>query len=295
MKVSGKAAVVTGGGSGIGRSIALALARRNCRVVVADIEQASAAAVVREIEAMGGEAVAETCDTSSYDAVERLAERAWGTYGRIDLIFNNAGVSGGGPVLDARPQDVAWVMSVNFTGVWNGCAVFGKRFRDQTSESHIVITGSEHSIGMQHAGAGIYTASKHAVLGLSDVLRKELPSHIGVSILCPGLVQSNIWHSTRNRPADLGGPQDPATLGRPKAILAEGMEPDEIGRRAVDGVERRDFFIFTHPHSQTAAKRRWEEIDAAFAAQAPYVPGSEKYDVNTVVQRVMNAQGEAEK
>jgi NAD(P)-dependent dehydrogenase (short-subunit alcohol dehydrogenase family) len=295
MKVSGRAAVVTGGGSGIGRSIALALARRNSRVVVADIEQAAAAEVAREIEAIGGEALAATCDTSSYDAVEMLAEQAWRAFGKIDLVFNNAGVSGGGPLLDARPQDVAWVMSVNFTGVWNGCAVFGRRFRNQTSESHIINTGSEHSIGMQHAGAGIYTASKHAVLGLSDVLRKELPAHVGISILCPGLVQSNIWNSTRNRPDALGGPQDPATLARSKAILAEGMKADEIGHRAIDGVERGDFFIFTHPHSRIAAQQRWEEMNAAFAAQAPYVPGSDKYDVNTVVQRVMHAQGESEK
>jgi short-subunit dehydrogenase len=139
-----------------------------------------------------------------------------------------------------------------------------------------------------HARQGFYTASKHAVLGLSDVLRAELPPHIHVSVLCPGLVKSNLWDAERNRPSELGagaGSDERKTAA--KAILERGMDPIEFARRALAGVERDDFLVVTHPHARGIAERRWREIAAAFDRQAPYQPGCDKYDVNAIVQELM--------
>ena len=120
------------------------------------------------------------------------------------------------------------VLEVNLIGVWHGCAVFGRRFVDQGTPAHIVNTGSEHSLGVPHLRAGAYTASKHAVLGLSDVLRRELPDHVKVSVLCPGIVPSRLAEAARNRPERFGGPLEPDD--GPAMPADTGIPADEVGR-----------------------------------------------------------------
>ncbi len=284
MEVEGKAAVVTGGASGIGRGICIALAEKGCRVAVADLEVGRAAAVVQEIAQQGGEATSIEVDVTNLASVESLADRAWSQFGSVDIVFNNAGVVGGDTVIDSQAADLQWLFSVNVLGVWHGCTVFGKRFRDQGSPAWIVNTGSEHSLGVAHIGQGFYTATKHAVLGLSDVLRRECPSYIGVSVLCPGVVNTDFWNAARNRPADLGGPADPNDIAR--QIVSQGMDPIEIGRRAIAGVQRESFLIVTHPHSRSFAEERWTEIQKAFAEQAPPTADQERYDVNRMLEEI---------
>ncbi len=279
-----KAAVVTGGAGGIGRGICMALAERGCRMVVADIQADLAATVAYEITQQGGTAIAAQVDVTKLESVEALAARAWNEFGTVDIVFNHAGVVGGDTVLDSNPADLAWLFSVNVAGVWHGCSVFGKRFINQGGPAWIVNTGSEHSLGVAHIGQGFYTATKHAVLGLSDVLRRELPDHIGVSVLCPGVVNTEFWNSTRNRPAHLGGPSDPSAVAR--QIIEQGMDPLEIGHRAIAGVERESFIIVTHPHSRIFAESRWNEIDQAFADQAPPTEDQERYDVNRMLEDI---------
>ena len=185
-------AVVTGGGSGIGRGIALALARAGSTVVVADIDPARVVAVATELQSIGvgptrPEAMGVACDVTDRAAVEQLADVAWDRYGHVDLVANNAGVFPHfSSILDLEEDDARWVLDVNLMGVWYGCGVFGKRFVEQGTPAHILNTGSENSVGVPHTHAAIYTASKHAVLGLSDVLRRELPDFVGVSVLCRG-------------------------------------------------------------------------------------------------------------
>jgi len=292
MKIEGKVAVVTGGGAGIGRGLVHALSERGCRVVVADVEHDKAQAVVQEIIGQGGDAHPVACDVSDYEAVEALADAAWTHYGDVDLVFNNAGVAVTSPagVIDGDPVDLQWVLSVNVAGVWNGCSVFGKRFVQRSSPSRIVNTASEHALGMPHAGQGFYTASKHAILGLSDVIRAELPEHVGISVFCPGLVQSELWNAARNRPQKLDATAE-ALLPVSKAVIEHGMPAIEVARKAVDSVERGDFLIVTHPSSRAVAELRWEEIAAAFDAQAPYAEGCERYDVNRVAESVLASLG----
>ena len=282
-----KVAVVTGGASGIGKSIGLALAEKGTHVVVADIEQSKAEAAAQEIAQSGVQTLAVQCDVADLSSVEQLAERAWSHFGHVDLLFNNAGVAGGGPLLDSNTNELQWLFNVNVFGVWHGCAVFGKRFRTQGTPAHIVNTGSEHSLGVPNTQIGFYTATKHAVLALSDVLRREVPDNIGVSILCPGIVRTEIWDAARNRPEALGGPEE----GRPEAqaMMDEGMDASAIGRQAVSGVERGDFYIVTHSHVRKYVEERATELLSAFDAQAPRTEGDDKYDVNTIIGRFMAA------
>jgi NAD(P)-dependent dehydrogenase (short-subunit alcohol dehydrogenase family) len=288
MELRGKVGVVTGGASGIGRGMGLALAARGSHVVVADVDETRAAEVAREIAAKGVRTLAVGCDVASEASVEGLAERTWSALGRVDLLFANAGVSAGAPVLDASSKDLHWLFGVNVFGVWHACAAFGRRFRTQGTPAHIVITGSEHSLGVPHLNAGLYTATKHAVLGLADVLRRELAPDISVSILCPGVVRTDLWRAGRHRPKELGGPTESPELVR--AILAEGLDPLAIGECAVAGVERGDFYIMTHPHARRYAEERSREILDAFDCQAPYREGDDRYDVNAIVGLLLSRQ-----
>ncbi len=263
-----KVAVVTGGASGIGLGIGRALAAEGAHVIVADVEEGPAGAAAEELAATGIRSLAVSCDVSDRTSVEALADRAWREFGRVDVLCNNAGVGVFSPVADTPAKDLEWVFSVNILGVWNGCSVFVPRFRKGGGPAHILNTGSEHSLDIPFPGMGIYTATKHAVLALSDVMRRELESdRIGVSILCPGAVRTEIWNAGRTRPERFGGPQRSPEEFR--NALASGMDPDEVGRLAVEGIRRGDFFILSHPQVRGIVEARYKELLAAFDAQAP--------------------------
>ncbi|HRE62088.1 MAG TPA: SDR family oxidoreductase [Micropepsaceae bacterium] len=281
--ITGKAAVITGGATGIGFAIADAFAKRGARIVLAGIDEAEGEAAIRKLSADGARAHFLKCDVADHSGVVHLADEAELRIGPVDVVVNNAGVGGSGPALDAKPEHAAWVMNVNFSGVWNGTTVFGQRMRARGTPSWIVNTASEHALGFQHAGDAVYTASKHAVLGFSDVLRAELPPHVGVSVLCPGLVKSQIWNAGKHRP--LGPPSTKQTAFM-QAMNAAGMDASIIGEAVVAGLARGDFLIVTHPNSRRAALRRWEEVDAAFQRQAPPSADTGAYDVPSVMSRV---------
>lgn len=285
MEITGLSAVVTGGGNGIGRAIALALAARGANVAVADIELDAAEAVAREAAGLGVRSLAMAVDVSREEDVADLADRAWAEFGSVALLFNNAGVMApGGPLVRVSRDDFDWCFAVNVGGVMNGIRVFAPRFIDSGQPAWIVNTGSEHSLGVPHLFGGAYTATKHAVLGLSDVLRRELPGHVGVSVLCPGITQSTLWRATERRTAEHGGPlaADPANA----AAMELGMPVAEVAAKVLAGVENEDFYIVTHPHVVEIARERWDGLAGAFAAQAPRYPGDEAYDVNVVMEKL---------
>jgi NAD(P)-dependent dehydrogenase (short-subunit alcohol dehydrogenase family) len=265
MDVAKKVAVVTGGASGIGRGIARALAADGAHVVVADVEAARAESVAEELRGRGARALGVACDVTLRASVEALAERAWREFGRVDLLVNNAGVGAAAPLVETPIADAEWIFAVNVFGVLHGCQVFVPRMRAQGGPAHILNTGSEHSLGLPFSGLGIYTASKHAVLALSDVLRHELAADgIGVSILCPAKVKTEVWNAGRNRPERFGGKLEaPPFLAD---LFADGLDADYVGRLAVDGVKRGDFFVLTHPEVRAIADARAREVSAAFDA-----------------------------
>ena len=282
MDVAGKTAVVTGGGSGIGRAIARALAAAGCNVGVADVEREAAERAAVELEREGVVARAYEVDVTSDAGVEALAERSFRDFGSVEILVNNAGVSSKpGPLLESAASDFDWVFGVNVRGMLSGIRAFGGRFARSGNPSWIVNTGSEHCLGVPHLYSGLYTASKHAVLGLSAVLRGELPDHVGVSVLCPGLVDTGIWRSSERRPERFGGAAEanPAAA----AVMKLGMPPAEVATRVVDAIRDETFYIVSHSHVVEIARGRWEELAAAFEAQAPRRDGDEQYSMERIM------------
>lgn len=282
MTYQDKVALVTGGASGIGAALCTALVTRGCRVIVVDVESDKAEALAAQL---GDMAQAMSCDVSDAEAVEALAEATWRSSGGIDFVFANAGIGLGAPLLKSTLQQYEATMGVNLRGVWATSTAFARRMLADGRKGHICLTGSEHSLGLQHIGNGIYTASKHAVLGLGDVLRAELEGQVGVSVLCPGLVATNIVNSQRHYEwADQNARSK--TIG--EAVMARGLAPEVIAEETLQAIAHGDFLIVTHPTAHAAARRRWEAIDHAFATQPPQDGSRDHLDVTDVVANVLS-------
>ena len=276
---TGKSAVVTGAASGIGLALSEELVARGAHVLMADIAEA---ALAREATRLG--AAQRLCDVADAAAVERLAGDAHHLFGTVDFAFANAGTIINGPLADSTPAEFDFVYAVNVRGAWSTMAAFARLMRGQKHGGRICVTASEHSLGLQHGGAGFYTASKHAVLGLAEVFRAELPAKVGISAFCPGLVATGLADAVR--PSHLAQPgEKQRAFGR--AVQAQGMSASDAAKAALDGVARGDFYIVTHANAHAAAKRRFTEIDAAFAAQAPVGEDADRYDVNRVVAAML--------
>ena len=289
MNLNNKTAVVTGGGNGIGKALCKALSEAGAKVVIADIELESAIAVKTQLDATGHQSVAVQVDVSDESSVIALRDAAVETFGTVDILVNNAGVMHATkPLFATTAADLDWVFSVNLGGVMNGIRSFVPLFIEQGTPGWILNTASEHSLGVPHLGGGLYTASKHAVLGLSDVLRRELPEHIGVSVLCPGIVGTTLWKASERRQDCYGG--SPAGSEQAGAAMQHiGMPAEEVAEATIRGLQQESFFIVTHPHAVEFGKTRWDEIDSAFAAQAPRFEGDEKYDLNMVLKQISGA------
>ena len=242
--LEGRVAVVTGGGSGIGRGMCRGFAGEGMKVVVSDVETAAAQAVADELSANGNEAIAVSCDVTDRSAVEALAEATQDAFGQVDVVCNNAGVLIGGPFLDLTPGDWQWVLDVNVMGVVHGSTVFG-RILAERGEGHIVNTSS---IGGFSAGGAMapYTASKFACLALSESLRTELaPRGVGVSTLCPGPIDTDLPNADRLRPDAVGPAGGSAEMLAP--FIAGGLPPDEVAPFVIQGIRDDTQWIFTHP------------------------------------------------
>ncbi len=274
-----RAIVVTGGGSGIGAGFCKQLAKRGAKVGVADIRFEQAKAVANGI---GENAIPFHVDTASRESIEQLATQSWEAFGEVRGIFNNAGVGGGGNYMTKVEKNYYdWVMAVNFKGVWDGCQVFGNRFLEQDGEAIIVNTGSEHSLGVPHLRNAAYTAAKHAVLGMTDVLRREMPERIRVSIFCPGLTSTGIWKSGEVKQEEFGGPVSVNATRSP--IMEQGMDPMEVADRALNAIASGAFYAVTHPHNVEMINERHTEQLKAYDSQCSDIKDGDKYDVNKVI------------
>ena len=209
-------------------------------MVLADIDLAGAEAVTATLD----DAIALRCDVSDHASVEALAAQARAALGGIDLVFANAGTILNGPLIKATPAEFDWLMGVNLRGAWSCLTVFARALLAQDEGGRICVTASEHSLGLQHSGAGLYTASKQAVLALADVLRAELPEKVGISVFCPGIVATGLGDAVR--PAHLRQPHE-RQRAVTKAVQAHGMTSQSVAQLAIAGTVRGDFLIVTHP------------------------------------------------
>ncbi|MGS0897531.1 SDR family NAD(P)-dependent oxidoreductase [Burkholderia stagnalis] len=277
MEFIDKVAVVTGGASGIGRTLVVELAPRGSRVLLVDIDQQKAQGAAGEV---GGEVIGIGYDVSDTSAMTALAAKAWSDMGGVDLVFANAGVGITGPLIDADLREFDWLFALNVRGVWNTVSAFAKLMIDSGAPGQICVTASEHSIGLQHSGTGICTATKHAVLDLADVFRAELPPSISVSALCPGLVATGLHRTKHLSPAGAG---DLTAIEAAGALLSRGKPAAEVARLAIEGVMRGEFFIPTNPSSLKAARHRTEQLEVAFARYAPGSPDADPHDTGRIM------------
>ena len=289
MDFRGRSAVVTGGANGIGKALCLALAERGVNVAVADIEADAACAVAEVAAARGVGSVGLAVDVTDESSVSALAEASWRAFGSVEILVNNAGVMHAPkPLHECDAGDFDWVFAVNVRGAMNGIRAFVPRFVASGRPCRVVNTASEHALGVPHVGGGVYTASKHALLGLSDVLRRELPGHVKVSVLCPGIVDSTLWQASARRQARFGGPTSAPEAGG-AFMRAVGMPAAEVAAKAVQGIGAGEFYIVTHPHAVDIAQRRWTEVERAFAQQAPRREGDERYDLEPLLGTLRQA------
>ena len=289
MMVKGKTAIVTGGASGIGAAIAKELVARGAKVIIADVDGDAANSIARSL---GAAAKSVQLDVTSVNDVDEIAAQVWQQTDGIDLVFANAGVSAGAPLLETTPEAFDWQFAVNVRGVWATARAFLNRMIAADRAGALTITASEHSLGLQHLGSGVYTGTKHAVLGLAEVLRGETPESIQVSAFCPGLVTTQLYDASRFGVLPDTAPEMKA-LGA--AVMNKGMTPERVAIAAIDGTERGDFYIVTHPAAFAAAEKRFGEIKQAFATQAPMNEDAKQYDVNNAIASVMTEMGAGEK
>lgn len=255
--LAGKTALVTGGGAGIGRCLCLAFAGEGMNVVIADREIERAQAVAKEVESVGVQAMAHMCDVTNADAVEALSDAAFAAFGEINLLCNNAGVVQSGPLAAAPLEDWEWVFKVNLGGVVNGIRSFVPRMKQQGG-GHIVNSASLSGM-FALPGFGIYTASKYAVVAISETLRLELASErIGVSVLCPGPVHSRIDETTRVR----GVVERDFVNGPPPLDL---RNPEDTARAVIEAVKANRQYIYTHADGAIGTQMRFEAMLADFA------------------------------
>ncbi len=258
-----KTAVVTGAASGIGKALALELARRGMKLVLADIEPGPLGDAEKEIAATGVETLAVPTDVTSLVSVRSLADRAFTRFGAVHVLCNNAGVAIGGPMQEARHEDWEWVIGVNLWGVFHGIEAFVPRMIEAKQGGHIVNTASMAGL-IASKGLGIYNTTKYAVVGLSETLAKDLRDDgIGVSVLCPMGVSTRIRESERNRPEALGGGGAPDSHGGPE-LLGRYLSPEEISAMVVEAIENGRLYVPTHSEGLEFWERRAQRIAQAF-------------------------------
>ena len=259
-----KAAFVTGAASGIGRAIANSLARAGVAVAVADIDASAAEKASRDIEAAGGRAVAVACDVTSEASLEGAVDAAGEALGPIQLLVNNAGGFAASPLEQTQRRDWEWLLELNVLGVVNGLHTFLPRMRAHGGECHIVNTASV-SGHIPTPNLSIYTASKFAVVGLSEVLRLELTgSPIGVSVLCPGIVKTDLLETSRRHRSERHGGSEAGTGVEMGAVIETGTDPAELGEQVIAGIVAGDFYIFTHAGVRPALEQRFQAILAEY-------------------------------
>ena len=264
----GKTAIVTGAASGIGLGIAKALAHAGTNIVLADLRPEPLEVARKTIEAIGVKAVGVTIDVSDPDSVAAAGKAALDAFGALHIAVNNAGVAmHGTPIEKVSLQEWEWVMGVNIKGVINGIRTFVPMIRSHGQGGHVVNTGSVSSLFVREGrNQGAYAMTKYAVLALSEALEQELAgSGIGVSILCPGGVNTAIFDSAATRPDRFGGSyQRPEQEAMKVGFASQALDPAIVGRRVLQAIQDEEFYVLTHTMERNDITARFARITAAF-------------------------------
>ena len=271
---AGKTAVVTGAASGIGLALAEKCAAEGMKVVLADVEEGALAAAESALRGKGATVMAVRSNVMLEEDVRRLADAAFGAWGNVHLLFNNAGVSGGmapDGIWSVPKEDWDWVLGVNFSGVLHGVRHFVPRMLASGEPGHVVNTAS--TAGLITAAGGPYTISKHGVVALSEMLYKDLKAReakVSASVLCPGWVDTRILESSRNRPEELtpNALAQPAPTARMELVrkmvahlVKTGLKPAQVADLVFEAIRGDTFYIVpADPKIQEAVGLRLEDI-----------------------------------
>ena len=274
--MTGRVAVVTGAASGIGKALALGFAGEGANVVLADIEEAPLRAAEAEVAAHGVEALGVITDVTDADSVGALAQATIDRFGAVHMVCNNAGVGGGGLIRNQQLVDWKWVVDVCLWGVIHGVHHFLPHLIE-AEESHIMSTASVAGL-MSVPGLGPYNAAKYGVVAIMETLHLEMQrdrnADVGVSVLCPGVVRTNIATAQRNRPEELRRERRPRPEGEAPtetadarrrnaniaAALERGMDPSQVAAKVIEAMYERRFWVLSHPELLADVNHRNQQL-----------------------------------
>ncbi|MEO9601459.1 SDR family NAD(P)-dependent oxidoreductase [Parasphingorhabdus sp.] len=265
MDFAGKTAIITGGATGIGFALAKQMGRAGARIILFEPRENRLQEAVTALTAENIDAKYLVGDVSKAEEIEALADFAWAENGRGDIIVNNAGVSGGRErVLGMDMAEARALYDVNFWGVWNGISTFGNRYKADGQPSAIYTVGSENSLfnALPKTG-GAYVSSKHAVLGLMDVLRREAPENIELGLIIPGWVKSELSELQAD----------------------EAMDTDKFAAIIFKQMQAGEYYLVSHPYNVVRMEERWAEVYRAFEKYAPRHEGDDEGDIQLWVER----------
>jgi NAD(P)-dependent dehydrogenase (short-subunit alcohol dehydrogenase family) len=295
---AGRTAVITGAGSGFGLEASRIAAERRMKVVMADVQQDALDRAAAEIRALGAEVLPFRLDVAHAAEVEALGAATRERFGAPHIVFNNAGVGAGGLIWENSAADWAWVLGVNVMGVAHGIRVFTPMMleaaaMDPAYEGHIINTASMAGL-LDPPNMGVYNASKHAVVSMSETLYQDLKlvtEQIGASVLCPFFVPTGITESQRNRPQALAAdkPTKSQLIGKAMSERAVGsgkVSAADVARFVFDAVGEGRFYIYSHPHALASVQTRMEDI---LQARNPTDPFAGRPEIGAELRAALRA------
>lgn len=264
LDVTDRTVVITGGATGIGFGLARAFGARGANVVIGEPRQARLDEAVAMLNDTGIRARAMPLDVTDSEQLSDFTEQAFAAFGEVAVVINNAGIGQArGSVIDTPVEELQRVMAVNFEGVWRGCQAFGRRLIEQGTPARLYNTGSENSFFVAVSHSAAYVASKHAVLGLTDCLREEMPDYISVGMIAPGFVGSELI---------------------PEPMRPMGMPVDEFAEIIAPQILAGEPYVVSHGYNRVRIDERQSQILDSYERSAPRVEGDERYDVKVLLE-----------
>ena len=265
--VAGKVAFITGAASGMGLGMAKAFSRAGMKIMMADIDADELGRAADALKAEGADVDSLVCDVTVEKSLFDAAQATLDKFGKVNVLCNNAGVSVGGITEELSQQDWVWVIAVNEMGVIYGLRAFLPHIKGNGEAGHVMSTSSMAGLVNAGPGWGPYNATKFAVVGMMEVLYSELKdSPVGVSVLCPGGVNTRINDAGKHRPERFGSSDDrPIALNDIGDTLKLGLDPDVVGELVLAGIREDQFYIFTDPRARQWVERRFERIMQGFS------------------------------
>ncbi len=262
----GKTVAITGGATGIGFALAKALGAEGANIVIGEPRADRLEAAVAELRAAGVSVESTPLDVADPQSVDAFADFAWEQFGQVDLAVNNAGISiGQSPLVDLPLEKLHQIFGVNVFGVWHGCAAFGRRMIAQGTPAAIYNLGSENSLFVAVPNSAGYVATKHAVLGMTEAFRLEMPDFITVGTIFPGFVGTEMI---------------------PEAMRGLGMAPDQFAETIIAQIRAGERFVVSHACNRDSITPRRDALDKAYDTYAPRYEGDDQYDVGKLIARL---------